>query len=171
MLSLDPSAERAKTMAQIESIVSNSGGNLVAFTLDETVQNNIGFLNSTWSTIMILPIFALVSAALCLVAYVMLSVDEQRQEFGFIRALGAKPKTVTLIVAIQSVIVLLSSLGFGLSLGVITTLLILMRNPLVTSLSVLEIGAWLISAITAMFLLSLAPALKLAKTPLLRIMT
>jgi ABC-type antimicrobial peptide transport system permease subunit len=171
LLALDPSADRAQTIAQIDSIVANSSSNIVTFSLDETTQNNVDFLNSTWSTIMLLPVFTLTSAALCLVAYVMLSIEEQRQEFGFLRAMGAKPKTVAGIVAIQSSIILLSSLGFGLSLGTIITLLILMHNPLVTSFSILEISAWLIAALSVMFLLSLAPAIKLAKTPLLRIMT
>jgi putative ABC transport system permease protein len=143
----------------------------VAFSPDQTVQSNVNFLSSTWSTIMLLPIFTLTSAALCLVAYVMLTIEEQRQEFGFLRAMGAKPRTVTGIIAIQSVIVLLSSLGFGLSLGTITTLLILMQHPLVTTLTIAEIATWLIAALAAMFLLSLVPALRLARTPLLKIMT
>lgn len=171
LLRIDPSAYGAQTIAQISSIVSKTGSNLVAFSLDQTVQSNVNFLSSTWSTIMLLPIFTLTSAALCLVAYVMLTIEEQRQEFGFLRAMGAKPRTVTGIVAIQSVIVLLSSLGFGLSLGTITTLLILMQHPLVTTLTIAEITTWLIAALAAMFLLSLVPALRLARTPLLKIMT
>jgi len=38
------------------------------------------FLASTWQTIMLLPLFILASAALCLVGYMMLAVDEQHQE-------------------------------------------------------------------------------------------
>jgi len=171
LLRIDPSADRAQTIAQISTVVSKTGSNLLAFSLDETVQNNVNFLSSTWSTVMLLPIFTLTSAALCLVAYVMLAIEEQRQEFGFLRAMGAKPRTVTGIVAIQSVIVLLSSLGFGLSLGTITTLLILMQHPLVTALTIAEIATWLLAALAAMFLLSLVPALRLARTPLLKIMT
>ena len=170
MLKLDSSHDRAKVMTQINSIVSNSSSNLVSFSLDETVQSNVDFLGSTWSTVMLLPIFTLTSAALCLVAYVMMGIDEQRQEFGFLRAMGAKPKTITSVVAIQSAVVLLSSLGFGLSLGTITTLLILMRHPLVTSFVIAEIAAWLLGALATMFLLSLVPALKLARTPLLEIL-
>lgn len=170
LIALNPSVDRTQLIAQINNIVSRSGSSLVAFSLDKTVQSNLNFLGSTWSTIMVLPIFTLASAALCLVAYMMLTVDEQRQEFGFLRAMGAKPKTVTNIVAIQSIVVLLSSLGFGLSLGTITTLLILMQHPLVTSFTVAEISGWLLAALAGMFLLSLIPALRLARMPLLRIM-
>jgi ABC-type antimicrobial peptide transport system permease subunit len=88
-------------------------------------------------------------------AYMMLAIDEQRQEFGFLRAVGAKPKTVTVIVSIQSVNVLLSSLGLGLSLGTITTLIILMRQPVVTSFTIVEIAVWLFTALLGMFTLSL----------------
>jgi ABC-type lipoprotein release transport system permease subunit len=170
LIALNPSVDRTQLIAQINNIVSSGDPCLVAFSLGQTAQNNLNFLGSTWSTVMVLPIFTLASAALCLLAYVMLAVDEQRQEFGFLRAMGAKPKTITNIVAIQSIVVLLSSLGLGLPLGTITTLLILMQHPLVTSFTVAEISAWLLVALASMFLLSLIPALRLARTPLLRIM-
>ena len=92
---------------------------------------------------MFLPLFTLASAALCLVGYMMLAVDEQHQEFAILRAVGAKPRIIVNISAIQSAIVLLSSFAVGISLGVITTLLILMTNPIVTSLTIAEIVTWL----------------------------
>ena len=170
LVSLDSTIDRAVVMNQIKEAIKGTGSELVVFDLDETAQMNIDFLDSTWSTVMLLPFFTLTSAALCLMAYVMLTIDEQRQEFAFLRAVGAKPKTVTAIVAIQSVIVLLSGCGFGLSLGTITTLLILMRQPVVTSFTIMEITLWLFAALVGMFALSLVPAVKLAKTPLLKLM-
>jgi ABC-type antimicrobial peptide transport system permease subunit len=140
LVSLDAAVDRTVLINQIKDALSNTGSELIVFELDDIVQVNVDFLASTWSTVMLLPLFTLTSAALCLMAYVMLAVDEQRQELAFLRAVGAKPKTVTTIVAIQSAIVLLSSCGFGLSLGTITTLLILMRQPVVTSFNVLEIA-------------------------------
>jgi ABC-type antimicrobial peptide transport system permease subunit len=100
----------------------------------------------------------------------MLAVDEQRQEFAVLRATGTNPKAIVAILAVQSVIVLLSSCAVGISLGVITTLMILMPHPVVTSVTILEIAAWLFAALSGMFLLSLYPAVKFAKTPLLKIM-
>ncbi len=171
LIQLNPAVDRNKTLSLINGIVNTANSELATFSLYETVQSNAAFLRLTWSTVMILPIFTLSSAALCLVAYVMLSVEEQSQEFGFLRALGAKPKTVTGIVAIQSSITLLSSMGLGISIGTITTLLILMRNPLVTGSTIVEIGAWLTAALLVMFLLSLVPALRLAKKPLIKLIT
>jgi len=167
LVQLDPSFSRSNVISEINQAVS--GSDLVVFDLDVTIEKNVDFLGSTWSSIMLLPVFTLSSAALCLVAYVALAVDEQRQEFGFLRAMGARPRTVTGIVAIQSIVVLLSSVGFGLSLGTVATLLILMRQPLVTSFTIAEIAAWLLITLAAMFLLSLVPELKLARAPILKI--
>ena len=171
LIELNPSVDRNKTLSLINGIVDTANSELATFSLYETVQNNAAFLVSTWSTVMILPVFTLTSAAICLVAYVMLSVEEQSQEFGFLRALGAKPKTVTGIIAIQSSITLLSSMGLGISIGTITTLLILMQQPLVTDSTIIEIGAWLTAALLVMFILSLVPALRLAKKPLIKLIT
>jgi hypothetical protein len=68
------------------------------------------------------------------------------------------------------VIVLLSSLAAGLSFGVIATLMILMPHPIVTSVTIVEIAVWLFAALAAMFLLSLYPAVKIAKASILKIM-
>ena len=81
------------------------------FLLDGAVAKDTSFLSSSWQTIMLLPLFTLASAALCLVGYMTLAVDEQHQEFAVLRAVGAKPKIVVVILAIQSIIVLISSLG------------------------------------------------------------
>src|SRR3990172_13157717 len=117
---------------------------------------------------MLLLLFSLASATLCLIAYVMLGVDEQRQEFAILRAIGAKPKTIVNIVAVQSGIVLASSLAFGISFGVIATLIILIPHPVVTNFTILQIATWLIIALAGMFFLSLAPAVRFARTSLLR---
>ena len=167
LVQLDPSFSRSNVINEINQAVS--GSDSIVFDLDVTIEKNVDFLGSTWSSIMLLPVFTLSSAALCLVAYVALAVDEQRQEFGFLRAMGAKPRTVTNIVAIQSLVVLLSSVGFGLSLGTVATLLILMRQPLVTGFTIAEIAAWLLITLAAMFLLSLVPELKLARALILKI--
>ena len=81
----------------------------------------------------------------------MLAVDEQHQEFAVLRAVGAKPKIVIFILAIQSIIVLLSSFGVGISLGTIITLLILMKQPLVTSYYHLGDNWLVVAALVGMF--------------------
>jgi ABC-type antimicrobial peptide transport system permease subunit len=171
LVKLDPSADRSATLAQIKDEITNVNSDLTVFELDEVLQENLSFLGSVWSTVMLLPLFTLASAALCLIGYTMLAVDEQRQEFAILRATGAKPNAIIAILAIQSIVVLLSSFAVGISLGVITTLLILVPNPVVTSVTILEVAALLFTALAGMFLLSLYPAARFAKTPILKIMT
>ena len=120
---------------------------------------------------MLLPLFTLLSAALCLVGYIMVAIDEQHQEFAVLRAVGAKPRIVIFILGIQSMIILLSSLGVGLSLGTVITLLILMKQPLVTSSTILEITSWFVAALAGMLVMSLYPAYKISKAEILKIMS
>jgi ABC-type antimicrobial peptide transport system permease subunit len=167
---LDAAVDRNEAITQIRNTVKAVDGRLEVFDLSAVMTQNRAFLAATWQTIMLLPLLSLASAAMCLVGYMMLSVAEQRQEFGMLRAVGAKPRIIINTCAIQSGVVLLGSFGLGLSFGVIITVLILMANPLVTVTSVLVIAAYLSSALIAMFLFSLYPAVKLAKTAILRIM-
>jgi len=171
LVKLDPSADRLATLAQIKDKIASVNSDLTVFELDEVLQENLSFLGSVWSTVMLLPLFTLTSAALCLIGYTLLAVDEQRQEFAILRATGAKPNAVIAILAIQSIVVLLSSFAVGISLGVITTLLILVPNPVVTTVTLLEVAALLSTALAGMLLLSLYPAARFAKTPILKIMT
>jgi len=168
---LDPSASRTATLAQIKERINSVNSDLTVFELDEVLKEDVAFLGSTWSTVMLLPLFTLTSATLCLIGYMTLAVDEQRQEFAVLRATGAKPKTIIAILAIQSMIVLLSSFAVGIAFGVIITLMILVSHPVVTSITIIEVAAWLSAALIGMFLLSLYPASRLAKTPILKIMT
>lgn len=171
LVKLNNSTDRNAAIREVKSVIQAVNPDLDVFDLNGVVKQNTAFLSSTWQTIMLLPLVTLASAAMCLVDYMMLAVDEQHQEFAILRAVGVKPKIIVVISAIQSAIVLISSFAAGISLGIITTLLILMTNPLVTSVTVLEIAAWLLAALIVMFLFSLYPAFRLAKTSILKIMT
>jgi ABC-type antimicrobial peptide transport system permease subunit len=171
LVKLNNATDRSAALAQIKTSIQSIDPDLNVFDLNDVVAKDANFLASTWQTIMLLPLFTLVSAALCLVGYMMLAVDEQHQEFAVLRAVGAKPKIVIFILAIQSIIVLVSSFAVGISLGTIITLLILMKQPLVTSVTILEITGWLLAALAGMFIFSLYPAFRLAKASILKIMT
>jgi ABC-type antimicrobial peptide transport system permease subunit len=171
LVQLDSSAERSNTLVQLQEGLANLNSNLTVVELNGTLEKNISFLGAIWSVIMFLPLFTLVAATLCLIGYLMLALDEQRQEFAVLRAMGAKPKTVVTILTVQSLIVLFSSFAVGISLGVIITLMILTPQPAVTSFTILEIAGWLLTALSVMFLLSLWPAVGFAKKPILKIMS
>jgi ABC-type antimicrobial peptide transport system permease subunit len=170
LVKLTSSVDHAAALAQLREKIQNINPDFAVVELNAVLQENVAFLGSFWSTILFLPLFTLTSAALCLIGYMLLAIDEQRQEFAILRAVGAKPKTVTSILAVQSLVVLLSSCAVGVSLGVITTLMILMPQPVVTSVTIFEVAGWLFGALGGMFFLSLYPAVKIARAPLLKIM-
>jgi len=171
LVQLDSSANTEAVIMQMQERLTDANMDLAVFELNETLEKNVGFLGAIWSVITFLPLFSLVAATLCLIGYLVLAIDEQRQEFAVLRAMGAKPKTVVTILAVQSVIVLLSSFAVGISIGVMITLMILMPQPVVTSFTILEIAGWLLAALCGMFLLSLWPAVRFAKKPILKIIS
>jgi ABC-type antimicrobial peptide transport system permease subunit len=169
-VTLNGSADRSAAIEEISSIVKSVDSDLEVFDLNLPISANEAFLSATWQTIMFIPMLSLASATICMVSYMMLSVNEQRQEFGMLRAVGVRPRLIVNLSAFESAIVLLSSFGIGLSFGVITTLMILMANPFVTATTIAVIAVWLVSAVVVMFVLSLYPAIKLSKTGILKIM-
>jgi ABC-type antimicrobial peptide transport system permease subunit len=171
LVKIEASNNRTEVLNRIRVNVKAVNADYEIFELNQILEENIGFLDYVWSTIMFLSFFSLASASLCLMCYIMLIINEQRQEFGVLRALGAKPKTVLKIVSWQSLIVLLSSCALGIAFGIIATLLILISEPLVTSFTIIEIAGWLLMALVATFVFSLYPAIKFSKKPLLEIMT
>jgi ABC-type antimicrobial peptide transport system permease subunit len=171
LVTLKTSVDQSAAVAQIKTLVQNLDPNLNVFPLSSVVEKDTTFLESNWQTIMIMPLFALASAAICMISYMMLAVDEQHQEFAVLRSVGAKPKFIVLVLAVQSIVLLLSSFGVGISLGTIITLIILMPQPLVTGFTILEITGWLVAALVGILLFSLYPAFRLARTSILKIMT
>ncbi|MDH5754229.1 MAG: FtsX-like permease family protein [Candidatus Bathyarchaeota archaeon] len=170
MVKIDASVNRADVLNHMQMEIENIHLEFEVFELNEILDKNLSFLGYIWSTIMFLPLFSLVATSLCLIGYVMLTITEQRQEFGVLRAIGANPRTVVKIVSGQSFIVLLSSYAAGIAIGIILTLLILVPEPLVTSYTVIEIAGWLLIALVATFIFSLYPAVKFAEKPILEIM-
>jgi len=171
LVHLDSSVDRAATLAQLQERLKSIDSDLTVVDLNSVLQKNMDFLGSIWSVVILLPLFCLTAAAFSLIGFLMLAIDEQHQEFAVLRATGMKQKTVITILATQSLIVLLSAFAVGISIGTIITLLILTREPLVTNFTLLQIAGWLLAALAGMFLLSLYPAVKFAKKPLLKIMS
>jgi ABC-type antimicrobial peptide transport system permease subunit len=164
------SVNRADVLDKIKTVVEDVNPKFRVCELNEVLDANLSFLDHIWSTTMFLPLLSLISASLCLIGYVVLAIAEQRRELGVLRALGIKPKTVTKIVSEQSFIILLSSFGAGVPIGIILTLLILIPEPIITSYTVLEIAGWLLIGLLVMFVSSLYPTIKFARKPILEIM-
>jgi ABC-type antimicrobial peptide transport system permease subunit len=167
MLKIDPSADRSLVLSQINATVKSFNPDFEISELNPALDRNLSFIGDIWSTIMVLPLFSLFAASLCLIGYVSLTISEQRQEYGILRALGAKPGTILRIIATQSFVVSLGSFTAGVAFGIITTLLILVPEPVVTAFTVLEIAGWMVAALALTFSLSLYPAVRFAKRRIL----
>jgi hypothetical protein len=83
LLQLDCSVDRAKAIVQIQDSLSSLNSDLMVFELNATLENNVNFLSAIWSVVMFLPLFGLIAATLCLIAYLLLAIDEKHQEWGF----------------------------------------------------------------------------------------
>lgn len=167
---LAPSVDRSAVLEEIRKVVRINSSNIAVFELDGIVDQNLTVLGSIWSTLSTLPLFALVSAAACLTAHMILAADEQRQEFAILRITGAKPRVILSVLTLQNAIMLLSSYAIGMYLGIMVTLMILIPQPAVTANTVLSIAIWLLTAALGVFLLSLYSPVKFAKTPLLSLL-
>jgi ABC-type antimicrobial peptide transport system permease subunit len=171
LISVDASANYAQVLSDIKAAVAATDSQLTVVELSPVISQNINFLDSLWGVILFLPAFALAAAALSLVSYLMLTIAEQHQEFAILRATGAKPRNVIGMLAVQSLTVLLASFGVGTSLGTILCILVLTTHPVVSAFTVGAIAVWLLAALAGMFLVSLYPAIRFARRPLLEIMS
>ena len=171
LVRIEAAADREKILDQISTTVKAVNSGFDVSGLDEILDKQLGFLGYIWSTIMLLPMLSLSAAALCLIDYVVLTINEQREEFGILRAVGARPRTLVKIVITQNSLVLLSSWAAGITLGIMVTLLILIPEPVVGADTILEIVAWLLLALAAILASSIYPVLRLAKKPILEIMS
>jgi ABC-type antimicrobial peptide transport system permease subunit len=166
-----PSANYAKTLNQIRTLVNDTAPQFGVLELNGLLDKSSSFLDQIWSAVMFLPLFSLVAASLCMVSYVMLVTNEQRQEFGILRAIGAKPRGITRIISGQSLIILFLCYTVGIVVGTLITWLVLIPEPFVTIGTVAEIAEWLLTAFVATLAISLYPAIRFAKKPILEIIT
>jgi putative ABC transport system permease protein len=171
LIKIGPSVNYKETLNQIRTLVNKTSPQFGVLELNGLLNKCLGFLDKIWNTVMFLPAFSLVAASICLVGYVMLSISEQRQELGILRAIGAKPKTIMKIVSEQSFIVLLSCYALGIIGGMSLTLLILIPEPLITRFAMVEIIGWLLIVLAITFIFALYPAIKFSKRPILEMLT
>jgi ABC-type antimicrobial peptide transport system permease subunit len=90
------SSEKSQVLARIKNEISVE--KLAIVELDQTLDKHVNFLGNIWSMVMLLPFFSLATAAISLLSYLMLSISNQQYEFGIMRALGTKPRSIMKIV-------------------------------------------------------------------------
>jgi ABC-type antimicrobial peptide transport system permease subunit len=163
-------ANRTKVLDELQKTVNATDPGFEVSELDVVLNKQSGFLNYLWSEVMFLPVLSLAAATLCMVGYVTMVIDDQREEYGILRAVGAGPRTIVKIVMTQSSLILLSSWATGLALGIMATVVILIPDPFFASSTVVEISAWLLTALAVLLISSLYPALRFVRKPAINIM-
>ena len=159
-LQIDAS-EKSQVFAQIENEVS--GENLNVVELDTILDKHVSFLNKIWSLVMFLPFFSLATAAISLLSYLLHSISGQQHEFGIMRALGAKPRSIMKIVFSQALIIILVSGAIGISAGLFITFRFLIPDPVISQSTLISVSAWLLVILGLLCVSSLYPALKAVK--------
>jgi len=154
-------SENPEVLAQIENEIS--GENLNVVELDAVLDKHVNFLNNIWSLVMFLPLFSLATATISLLGYLMLSISGQQHEFGVMRALGAKPRTIMKIVFSQALIIILVSGAIGISAGLFITFGFLIPDPVISQSTIISVSAWLIMILGLLCASSLYPAVKAVK--------
>jgi len=155
------SSERSQVLAEIEDEASET--RLELLELNDILGRHVSFLNNIWSFVMFLPLFSLVTATLCLLSYLMLSIAGQQREFGIMRALGAKPRNIMKIIFTQALLITLISGAIGISVGLFITFGFLIPEPVVSQNTLIFVAGCLLLALSLLCLSSLYPALKAVK--------
>jgi len=155
------SSESSQVLAEIEKELS--GKNLKVVELNEILGKHVNFLNHIWSFVMFLPLFSLATATLCLLSYLMLSIAGQQREFGIMRALGAKPRSIMKIIFTQALLITLISGAIGISVGLFVTFVFLIPEPVISQNTILSVAGWLLLTLGILCLSSLYPAMKTVK--------
>jgi putative ABC transport system permease protein len=167
---MNSSADDEATLNRIRTEVRGISRELEVYKLNEALDRNLDFLNNIWSIITFLSSFSLIAASLCSASHVMLMVTEQHQEFGVLRAIGAKPRTIMKIILEQNLIVLLSGYVPGIAIGLMITLLILIPEPVISFCTVVYVAGLLLLSLFVILIFSFYPAVKFARKPILTIM-
>jgi len=142
-LQIDPS-KLSQTIAHIKEEIA--GTELEIIELDEILQRHLGFLNSIWSLVTLVPLSSLVTAALCLSGYMALIISAQRRDLAIMRAVGAKLQVVVKVVLMQVFTIVLISGAIGLGIGLLVVFFLL-PEPIISLSIIFSIVLWLILAL------------------------
>jgi ABC-type lipoprotein release transport system permease subunit len=148
---------RLEVLAEIEKM------GLAPVELNGVLGRHLAFLGYIWSFVMFLSLFSLVTAVLCLLSYMMLSVAGQQREFGMMRALGAKPKMIMKIVFMEALIITLISGAVGIFVGFFFTFVFLIPDPVISQFTLFSVIGLLLLSLGLLCLFSLYPAFRVVK--------
>jgi len=157
------SENRSQALMELDKLLTGTDYRLLE--LNTVLEENIDFLENNWSLVMTVPFASLATAVFCLFTYLIFSITVQQQEFGIMRAVGAKPKMVTSIAVTQVLIILFSSALSGVTIGLLLTYLFIVPEPVISLSTIYSIFGLLAFTIAFLGLSSLYPTLKTVKKP------
>ena len=170
LVQITEQANRTRVLDELLKAVSASDPEFEVLELDPVLNKQLDFSNGLWSEVMLFPILSLAAGTLCMIGYVTMIIEDQRDEYGTLRAIGTGPGKIMKIIMTQSSLVLLSSWAMGLALGIIVAVLILIPEPFFAAITVVEISAWLLTALAVLLISSIYPALRFVRKPPITIM-
>ncbi|MEM2888317.1 MAG: FtsX-like permease family protein [Candidatus Bathyarchaeia archaeon] len=156
---------RSETLRKVEDAVSSSG--LVVVDLSLSLDRQLSFVGQVWSLLLSLSLLSFASAVTSLVGFLMLSVSGQQRDFGVMRALGAKPKTIHGTVLFQTFLLVSAGAVFGFPVGLAIVLFFLIPEPVVSLNAVVAVALLTLGLIAALCLASLYPARKASMAQIL----
>lgn len=171
ILSLQGSVSRGEAISGVRTMVQSANSDFDVIDLTDVVAENIGYMSFIWSSVGLLPVFSLVTASLCLIGFVLMIIEEQRQEFGILRAVGLNPGAVVKIISWQSLLAILAGYGAGVSIGILLTLIFLIPEPVVNLDTILYTVALLLVTFVVTFASSFYPAIRFSRKSIIETMS
>ncbi len=171
LVQVDPSypLSRSRVLSDIEAIISGTG--LTVRDLSVAVDGQKAFLNHLWSLLLSLSLFCFVNAVSSLAGYLMLSMSSQQRDLGIMRALGAKPRTITGLALFETALLVLVSGMIGLPIGTVIVFWFFIPEAVVSQRAILTAAGLLSGLLCALCLTSLYPARRIVRTPITRAMS
>jgi len=96
--------------------------------------------------------------------YLMLSISGQQRDFAVMRALGAKPETVSKLVLLETTILVLAGGAIGLPIGTIVVFWFFIPEPVISATATLAIVGVLSVLLGALCVSTLYPARRMTNT-------
>jgi ABC-type antimicrobial peptide transport system permease subunit len=149
---------------------SLSGTGLTMLELDKVLDGQKAFLSNVWALLLSLSLFSFVNAVLSLTGYLMLSISAQRRDFGIMRALGTKPKTVTKVILFETFLLVLAGGAIGLPVGITAAFWFFIPEAIISQTATMTIAVLLSALMAALCLSSLYPARRITKTSITKAM-
>ncbi len=163
LLQID-SSNRPETLRRIEAEIEET--NLIILDLNEVLNRHTKFLDYTWSMVLTLSLSSLLNAIFCLLGYMTLSLMSQRGDLGVMRALGAKPSTITKIIFLQSLLLVLVSGAIAVPLGLVVTFVFFIPEATISQASLLPIAGLILLVFAALSMSSTYPAIRITREPM-----